>query len=299
MNNANQRQKSKPNFLRIKGKKHETSMKSRSRTLKNIKRQRGKYPILAENIIQRSDIILEILDLRFVKETRNPEMEEMIKKQKKHIIYVFNKSDLIDKAKIDKDYVSTLKPGVFVSCVNRKGIKELRDRIKIIATKIEHPVDKFLGKITVGVIGYPNTGKSSVINVLTGRSAMGVSSISGFTKGIQKVGLTDKVVMLDSPGIIPNKEYSSSNVRMMSQHTRLGARGYSQVKDPEAAVSDLVRDFPRVFDEFYGIDAKGNSEILLEELGRKKNFLKKGNEVNADQTARFILKDWQEGRIRT
>jgi ribosome biogenesis GTPase A len=84
----------------------------------------------------------------------------------------------------------------------------------------------------------------------------------------------------------------------MSRHTKVGARSYSQVKEPEVAVSDLVKEFPSVFDKFYEIKANGNSEILIEKLGRKKGFLKKGNEVNEDQTARFILKDWQEGRIK-
>lgn len=285
-------------FSFSRGTKHDTSMKSRSGILKNIKRQRGKYPILAEKIVDMSDIVLEILDLRFVKETRNPEIEEQIMKKKKKIIYVFNKSDLIDKNKVDKDYVATLTPGIFVSCVNRKGISNLRDKIKAIASEIHYPVDDKLKKVTVGVVGYPNTGKSSVINLLTGRSAMRVSSVAGFTKGIQKVGLTNKVVLLDSPGIIPHKEYSGSNAQMMSRHTRVGARSYSQVKDPANAVYDLVRDFPAVFDKFYEVEAKGNAEILIEELGRKKNFLKKGNEVNEDQTARFIIKDWQEGRIK-
>ena len=273
-------------------------MKSRSRTLKNIKRQRGKYPVLAENIVQMSDIILEVLDLRFAGETRNPEIEEMIEKQKKKIIYVFNKADLIDKNKVDREYVSSLTPGVFVSCVNREGIKELRDKIKIIAGRIGNPVDKLLGKITVGVIGYPNTGKSSVINLLAGKSAMGVSSVSGFTKGIQKVGLTEKVILLDSPGIIPSKEYSSSNIQLMSGHAKVGARSYSQVKEPEVAVFDLVKEFPLIFYKFYKISSGGNAELLIEKLGRKKSFLKKGNEVDEDRTARLILKDWQEGRIR-
>lgn len=285
-------------FSFSRGTKHDTSMKSRSGILKNVKRQRGKYPILAEKIVDMSDVILEILDLRFVKETRNPEIEEQIKKKNKKLIYVFNKADLIDKNKVDKDYISTLTPGIFVSCVNRKGISNLRDKIKAIAKEIAYPVDIKLNKVTVGVVGYPNTGKSSVINLLTGRSAMRVSSMSGFTKGIQKVGLTDKVVMLDSPGIIPNKEYSTSNARLISQHTRVGARGYSQVKDPETAVYDLVRDFPAVFDKFYCVEAKGNAEILIEELGRKKNFLKKGNEVDEDRVARSIIRDWQEGRIK-
>lgn len=290
--------KPRQNFVKTKGKKHESSMKIRSKTLRNVKKQRGKYPILAENIVQMSDIILEILDLRFVKETRNSEIEGMIRKQNKKIIYVFNKSDLIDKAKIDREYVSSLRPGVFVSCVYRKGIGDLRDKIKAISKQVENPADKFQDKITVGVIGYPNTGKSSVINLLAGKNVTRVSPESGFTKGIQKISLTSTIVLLDSPGIIPNKEYSSSNVQMMSRHTKLGARGYNQIKYPEIAVSDLIKEYPEVFDKFYEVESKGNAEILIEELGRKRGLLKKGNEVNEDKTARLVLKDWQEGRIR-
>ena len=58
--------------------------------IENMRKQREKYPVLAEKIIQMSDIILEVLDSRFVTETRNPELEEKIKKQNKKIIYVFN-----------------------------------------------------------------------------------------------------------------------------------------------------------------------------------------------------------------
>ncbi|HTY44112.1 MAG TPA: GTPase [Patescibacteria group bacterium] len=290
--------KTRQNFVRVKKSKHDSSMKTRSRTLKNIKRQRGKYPILAENIVQMSDIILEILDLRFVKETRNPEIEGMIEKQGKKIIYVFNKSDLIDREKIDREYVSKLRPGVFVSCINRKGIKDLRDRIKAVSSQIKYPVDKFQGKVTVGVVGYPNTGKSSVINLLSGRSVARVSTEAGFTKGIQKVNLTSNVVLLDSPGIIPNREYSSSNVKLMSRHTRVGARSSNQIKDPEIAATDLIMELPGVFEKYYDLSVDGDPEMLLEELGRKKGFLKKGNEVNTDQAARLILKDWQEGRIK-
>ena len=134
-------------------------MPKRSRTIRNIKDQRGKYPILTEKIIDMSDIILEILDSRFINETRNFEIEKKIIKKDKKIIYVLNKSDLID-VKQEKNKIEELKPKVFVSCSTRAGIKELRDKIKILSSKIENPSDKFLNKVTVGIIGYPNTGKS-------------------------------------------------------------------------------------------------------------------------------------------
>ncbi len=279
-----------------KGKKHASSRITRQ--IRYTEKEREKYPLLAEKIIQMSDIILEILDARFIAETKNSELEEQIKKEDKKIIYVLNKSDLVDLKKVDKSVLKEIYPYVFVSCVSRKGGRELRDKIKIIAHKIEKPLDNPFHKITAGVIGYPNTGKSSIINILTGKTSAGVGADAGFTKGIQKVNLTSEIVLLDSPGVIPNKKYSSSDMGSKSRDTKLGARSHSQIENPELVVSDLVKEFPLVLERFYNIPSKGNSEILIEELGRQKNFLSKGGNVDEDKTARFILKDWQEGKIR-
>ncbi|MCX6750633.1 MAG: hypothetical protein NTZ83_04205, partial [Candidatus Pacearchaeota archaeon] len=84
-----------------------------NRKVKNIRKQRGKYPLLAKKIVQDSDIILEILDARFHQETRNKELEEEIKKKKKKIIYVLNKADLIDKTHLNLP--QDLTPYVLVS----------------------------------------------------------------------------------------------------------------------------------------------------------------------------------------
>jgi hypothetical protein len=259
--------------------------------------EREKYPELATKIIQMSDIILEVLDARFIQETRNPELEKQIKKQDKRIIYVFNKSDLIDIKKV-KEEIDSLTPKVFVSCMTRKGGKELRNKIKITSYTVKHPVDKSLNKITIGVIGFPNTGKSSLINLLVGKPAAGVGADAGFTRGIQKVNLTSNIVLLDSPGVIPAKQYSSSNISAMSQHTKVGARSSSQVKNPEVAVAVIMKEFPSLLEKFYNINAEGDPEILIEKLGRRRGLLKKKNEVDDDKTAREILKNWQEGKIK-
>ncbi len=265
--------------------------------IRNIRKQRGKYPSLAIKIAQDSDIILEILDSRFIQETRNEEIEEEIKKKRKKIIYVFNKADLIDKnkLKIPKELI----PYVFVSSTLRKGIKELRDRIKREAAEInKEKEDDENQKIIVGIIGYPNTGKSSLINTLIGKSSAGVGSDAGFTKSLQKIKLSQNIVLIDSPGIIPEKEYSPQNKEKIALNTKLGARSYSQVKEPELVVVNIMKSYPNLLENFYKINSKGDPEVLLEELGKRKGFLKKGGEVNEDATARGIIKDWQTGKIK-
>jgi hypothetical protein len=289
----------KQNFQKRSGKKHDTSMMMRSRQkITNVKRQRGKYPVLAEKIVEMSDIILEVLDSRFIGETRNPEIEAVIKKRDKEIVYVFNKSDLIDASKKSSEYLDKLSPHVFVSCFKKEGIRNLRDLIKIMAKRVESPVDKVLDKVTVGIIGYPNTGKSSLINLLAGRTATGVGANPGFTKGIIKIRLTPKIMLLDSPGIISEGDYSTSYAYAMSKHTKLGARSYSTVREPSIAVYNLMKEYRDVLEKFYGIEANGDAEILIEELGKRRNFRSTGGQVDEDRTSRLILKDWQEGRIR-
>lgn len=263
----------------------------RTRHTKNMRKQRGKYPVLILKIIQDSDIILEVLDARFIEETRNFEIEEQIKKQDKKLIYVINKSDLL----LNKKRKINLVPSILVSCKERGDIKKLRDLIKIFSKKIKKP---FGEKIIVGIIGYPNTGKSSLINLLIGKSSAGVGSEAGFTRGIQKLRLDENILLLDSPGVIPEKQYSHIEKEKISKQTIAGGRSYSQVKEPEIVVAKLIQVYPNVLEKFYNIQAKGDSEILIEELGRKKGFLKKGGLVDIDRTARFILRDWQIGEIK-
>jgi len=264
----------------------------RTGKIKNIRKQRQKYPTILEKLINNSDIVLEILDARFINETRNYEIEEYLKKQKKHLVYVINKSDLKEAEKL------SIFPHIFISCKNRTGIKELRNIIKKTAKEIKEPVDKNSNKIMVGIIGYPNTGKSSLINLLIGRKSAKTGADAGFTKGIQKLKLSGNIILLDSPGVIPKKEYSSTESEKIAKHTKLGGRSYSQIKEPEIVVTILMKDFPGILQKHYEINAD-SEEDLIEKLGRQKNFLKKGNQVDDDKTSRFILKEWQEGKIKT
>lgn len=284
------------NFSR--GKKHDSSMKMRSLPKKNVGKKQEEYPFLAEKTIEMSDIILEVLDLRFINETRNKELEKKIFKSNKKIIYVFNKCDLISNIKEKELEILDLNPNIFISCAKRQGIKELRNKIKTLANLVKNRVDKRSKKVIVGVIGYPNTGKSSMINLLIGKKTAGTGADAGFTKGIQKVKLTSDILLLDSPGVIPRVDYTNIEGKKKSKQTKLGARSYSQVKDPQMVINDLLNEYPNVIEKHYNILCGGDSEKLIEQLGKKRGFLKKGGEVEEDKTARFILKEWQEGKIK-
>jgi len=258
---------------------------------------RKSFPILAKEVIRISDIVLEVLDAKFIDNTRNKDMENLVKEQGKILIYVLNKSDLVDlnevREKIEKE---NLKPYVIYSCKLPIGRNRLRTLIRIIVKK-----QKFAekhAKAHVGVIGYPNTGKSSLINTLAGKGRAKASSEFGFTKGIKKIRFNKDIIILDTPGVFGEKENIETRSGDLKRQAEIGVRTASSVKNPEYIVFLLVKENPSIFDSYYNLKADGDSEILIEGVGRSKGFIRKGNEVDIDKTARCILNDWQKGRIR-
>jgi len=283
----------------------------RTGNIDNIRKQKKPFPKVVLEVVNISDVILEILDARFIKETRNPALEKLITGMNKKIIYVLNKADLVDiKEKKKELEEQKIFPYVFISCKNRKGAFELKKKIKIEASRLKIPEEskaemdvEELRKLNfkrkqVGVVGYPNTGKSSVINFLTGRHGAGVGAEAGFTKGMQKIKLSKDVLILDTPGVIPEKEYSSTSREKIAHHAKLSVRTYNKVKDPEFIVTTLMEKYGEALDKFYNVVSNNDPEQLIENVGKKKNLLIKGGLVDIDRAARFILKDWQEGNIR-
>src|SRR3989338_68180 len=135
--------------------------------------------IVVDNIIRKADVILEVLDARMPSITRNTQLEQEIAKYGRQLIIVINKTDLIgkDAMQILKSEFSGTKH-IFCSCKEFTGVGMLIGLIK-------RSMNKEI--IKVAVIGYPNTGKSSIINLLSRGGRAKTSSESGITRGIQLI----------------------------------------------------------------------------------------------------------------
>ena len=252
------------------------------------------YPDIAMEVVRISEIVLEICDARFIKESRNKEFEEFVIKSGKKLMYVLNKADLVDMEEVaSKIELHDLQPHFFISCKTHYGISNLRDMIKMEVKRL----DRKYKRAHIGVIGYPNMGKSSVINLLVGRPVAKIAAEAGFTKGLQKIRLAKDILIIDTPGVIPEKE-TGQEKRNLVKHTQMNVRMWDKVKDPDTVVFNLMKKYPDVFERFYGIDCIGDLEILIETLGKKMHFIKKGGLIDIDRTARLILRDWQDGRIK-
>ncbi|MEX0933027.1 MAG: GTPase [Candidatus Pacearchaeota archaeon] len=266
--------------------------KSRGKNPGTHKHKSYVLPII-DRLIEEADIILEVLDSRFIEKTRNLIIEKKVRGLKKPLIYVFNKADLIDVNKVRSSVeLEKLHPSVFVSSKNKDGFSNLRTIIKMEAKKFKQD------SINVGVVGYPNTGKSSLINVFTGRGSVKTSSEAGYTKGIQKIKLSKGLYLVDTPGVIPFLEKISTKEKDLVKHSQIGATTWDKAKNPDFIVDKIIKEYPGALEKYYGIDSEKDSEDFIEKLGKKLNYYKKKNLIDETRTAKKILRDWQEGKIK-
>jgi len=235
------------------------------------------------NVLRNSDVVLMVVDARVPSVSRNSEIMRKCDKLGRELVIVFNKIDLVSGKILDElrqEYVGAF----FVSAKKKRGVGKLKLRLEELAERHARQ------SMRVGIVGYPNAGKSALINAMTG-SELKVRDVSGTTKKTAWIRM-GQVRIMDSPGVIP----AGDNGVVL---------GLTASKDPhkmknvyEVAMSLLRMD--RVgwaVRRFYSI-GEGVSDIdTFEKVGLKKGFLLKGGIVDENRTAILIVKDWQEGRV--
>jgi len=234
---------------------------------------------------------MEVLDARFPDETRNRDVEREIVSLNKPFIIVINKCDLVSREKLEKTkaYLSKTAPTVFVSSKDKSGTTILRHQI------LESACIK--GRdILVGTIGYPNVGKSSIINSVTGRHRTSTSPISGHTKGIQKVYAGSRIMFMDTPGVVPFDK--------MDEYTQglLGIKDATKLQDRVGVslkiIKKILAENKTSLESFYHIVIESESSYnVLELIGKQCNFLQKKGEIDETRTAIKVITDWQNGLL--
>ncbi|XP_008207781.1 nucleolar GTP-binding protein 2 [Nasonia vitripennis] len=244
-------------------------------------------------VIDSSDVILQVLDARDPMGTRSPPVEKYLKNEKahKHLIFVLNKVDLVP-TWVTQRWVAILSseyPTVafHASLTHPFGKGSL---INILRQFGKLHTDK--KQISVGLIGYPNTGKSSVINTLRSKKVCNVAPIAGETKVWQYVTLMRRIYLIDCPGIVyPSAETDTEKVLK-------GVVRVELIQNPEDyIVSVLERVKPEYIVKTYKINEWEDHVDFLEKLARRTGKLLKKGEPDISQVARMVLNDWQRGKL--
>jgi len=238
-------------------------------------------------VIHEADVLLLVLDARQPYDTINKELVDKARLNKKPLIYVITKADLIDRSLANSSMVK-LEPVVFVSGKTGVGMSQLYKEIFSQAKAS----GCMKGMVKVGVLGYPNVGKSSLINAMKGEYVAKTSGLSSYTRNTQMVRAKNRVMVIDTPGVIPTdrKNYMKSAM--------IGSLDFTHVREPVEVVIGLMKKYSGKLERFYGVEHTGDYEETIDSIAMKKKIVHKGGAPDKIRISRMILADWHKGIIK-
>ncbi|MDU1202389.1 MAG: ribosome biogenesis GTPase YlqF [Clostridiales bacterium] len=257
---------------------------------------------MVQNNLKLVDVVIELLDARIPLSSKNPEIDKLA--QNKPRVVVLNKSDLSDKAKLNKwisYYQSKGIKAIPVDTLKGNGVNKIVEECKN-ATKEKMDALKEKGRkeraIRVMIVGVPNVGKSSLINKLTGRKSTQTGDRPGVTKGKQWVRLKGNLELLDTPGILWPK-FEDQKIALNLAFTRA-------IKDEILDIDTLGLKFIEKMSEIepeklkarYKLDSLGEEPLeTMEMIGRKRGFILGRNELDYTRIAKTVLNEFREGKL--
>ena len=244
-------------------------------------------------VVDASDVLCEILDARDPLGTTCSYIENFIKKNcpHKHIIYILNKCDLVP-TYVTASYIKFLSKkyptiAFHASVTNPFGKPALFQLLRQFDA-----LHKDKKNISVGFIGYPNVGKSSVINSLKKQNCCKAAPIPGETKVWQYVSLTKRIYLIDCPGVV-YEEGQSQMDRVLKSVVRA-----EKIEEPMIFITGILERAKKEYlKKIYKINDWKDTEDFVKQCAKKYGKLLKGGEADYKATAKIILMDWQRGKI--
>ncbi|CAN6687230.1 unnamed protein product [Malus baccata var. baccata] len=244
-------------------------------------------------VIDSSDVVVQVLDARDPQGTRCHHLEKYLKEhcKHKHLILLLNKCDLIP------------------SWVLRRWLNVLRAEFPTIA--FHASINKSYGKgtllsvlrqfarlksdkqaISVGFVGYPNVGKSSVINTLRTKNVCKVAPIPGETKVWQYITLTKRIFLIDCPGVVYQSGDSETDIVLK------GVVRVTNLQDATEHIGEVLKRVQKIhLKRAYKIEKWEDDNDFLCQLCKLSGKLLKGGEPDLMTAAKMVLHDWQRGKI--
>ena len=246
----------------------------------------------------KTDVVIEILDARIPGASRNPMIEEIV--ADKPSVIVLNKSDLGDPAvmkKWENYFKGENREAVQVSAVTGKNINGIIEKSRNLCAE-----DEWYGKraVRVMIIGVPNVGKSAIINYLAGRKKQDVSNRPGVTRNVQKIKLTDRLHLVDTPGVLWHKFEDQSVGEKLAILGSINDAILFREDIAMKGIEIMARYYPDRLAERYKLkddDLSRPADELLSIIDRKRCCLVKGGTVDTDKASRIVLTEIRDGKL--
>ncbi len=260
--------------------------------------------LITENL-KLVDIVIELLDARIPKSSKNPEIAVLT--ESRPTLTLFNKASIADKSTTKRWLEEYKKNGGFalaVDCVTGEGLSRIAPACReILKEKLERYEEKGMSgkKIRAMIVGVPNVGKSSFVNKLSGSKKAKVEDRPGVTMSKQWVTTSIGIELLDMPGILWPKfedELTGENLAFT------GAIKDAILDTEELAARLCAKLYNIAGDAFcarYKLDKEKLAGLkpheLLEAVAKKRGFLISGGELDTERAANITLDEFRAAKI--
>jgi len=245
------------------------------------------------------NIAVIVVDARAPYSTFNPDLKQML--QGRQCMVVVNKSDLAEEEKT-KAWVDYYKQA-FGSAMAFSATQDKKGALMSAVNAAAAPVlakykQKGMRKtIRVLVAGIPNVGKSAIINRITGRKGAAVGDKPGVTRGLQWVRLSDKLELMDSPGLLwPKIESEEAAVKIALAGCI--KQEIMDLGDLALRLIERLREIaPEAIPTRYGVEMAGDAIAILENICKKRGFIVRQGEIDLERGAKTLLDEFKGGRL--
>lgn len=254
------------------------------------------------------DVVIELVDARMPISSRNPLLDQLVGDKKPRII-ILNKEDLADPQRTaywinQFNQQSGYRAFAFNATIGKKQlISRLKEALlELTKEKRERMAQKGVRKQTIRcmIVGIPNVGKSTFINILVGIKAAQTGDKPGVTRGTQWIRLDEDLELLDTPGILwPKFEDEEVGLRLAVT----GAINDDVFDHDEAALKLLTflqKRYPRQLQERFKLTEEDLAQeplYILEQIGRNRGCLLKGGRIDYGKVSKGILIDFRQAKI--
>ncbi|KAL4076583.1 P-loop containing nucleoside triphosphate hydrolase protein [Scleroderma yunnanense] len=274
-------------------------------TQKTKEQIRRYYVRELHKVIDESDIVILVLDARDPEGCRSRLVEEEVRRREsegKKLIFVLNKIDLVPRENAQlwlrhlRHSTPTL-PFRSVTSNQRSNLSSSTAPSLLRLIKAFKPTSQ---SATVGVVGFPNVGKSSLINSLKRSKVCAVAAQAGHTKELQTVQLERGIKIIDSPGVVFDDDYleHSSGQRQKGSILLRNVIKAEDVEDPIVIVEEiLARTEHEMLRKIYNLPEFSSALEFLTMFALSSGRLLKGGTPDILSAARQILMDWNHQKI--
>jgi ribosome biogenesis GTPase A len=246
------------------------------------------------------DVVIEVLDARAPGASCNPMIETLRAHRQRPCLKILNKADLADPAitRAWLDFYNRQEgtKAVALSCKNPADVSKITGLCQLLAPH-RNSTHK---PMRMMIMGIPNAGKSTLMNMLLKRRVANVGDEPAVTKSQQCHSLNECMTLTDSPGLMwPKIEYPDDGLMLAAIHA-IGRNAVIEEEIAEYLAGILLVRYPAQLAERYGLSVEGIDGIgVIEAIAKKRGCLLKGRggKPDMEKASMIFLTEYRAGKL--